>query len=280
MVCEWVEPFKEIAIARDDPWQSAVARIALRTLGFEVLFGADVAVDVRVALVGMASVEPDPDADERALHLALRASGELPPLEAVTRLAILERALDRLSLIAIGRPTVEDVGKLLRGVQRGLQEWTWEERPRTPKGTARQWNIDNEYHVQNLLWLVLAPVFPDLRREESTPQVGLLQPRADLGIPSLRLAVEAKFVKAKKSLKAVIGEIAADRSLYTVEGSCYDQIIAVIWDDGRRVEQHAMLVRSLEALDGVATAVVLSRPGKMPHTKKTAAPSSDCDVQA
>jgi len=169
------------------------------------------------------------------------------------------------------RATVADVVRLVQRVPTGFAKWTWEERPRTKSGIARQWHIDNEYHVQNFLWLVLAPLFPDLKAEDYTPQVGQTQPRADLGIPSLRLIVEVKFVRVGKSFAEVIGEISADTGLYLTPTSAYSEIVAFIWDDSRRSEQHERLAAGLRDIRGISGVVVMSRPGAMaaPHPPPT-----------
>ncbi|MBL7406418.1 hypothetical protein INQ30_29345, partial [Escherichia coli] len=62
----------------------------------------------------------------------------------------------------LGRLEPEDVLRVLQGVERSLRLWTFEERPRTPRSPMVRWDIENEYHVQNLLWATLAPLFPDL----------------------------------------------------------------------------------------------------------------------
>ena len=58
-----------------------------------------------------------------------------------------------------GRISAQDLVRLLERIPAGLRKWTWEIQPRTTNGIARQWHVDNEYHVQNLLWAVLAPIF-------------------------------------------------------------------------------------------------------------------------
>ncbi len=133
---------------------------------------------------------------------------------------------------------MEDVIKLLKRVPTGLRRWTWEKKSPIRSSQARQWHIENEYHVQNLLYFLLAPFFADIREEEYTPSVGQKQPRVDLAIPSLKLVIEIKFWYAKDKPQKVIGEIAEDTSLYLAEGSSYEQIIAFIWDDFRRTEEH------------------------------------------
>ncbi len=141
--------------------------------------------------------------------------------------------------------------------------WTWEKRARTRGGESRKWHIDNEYHVQNLLYLLLAPVFLDLTDEDYTPSVGQMHPRADLGIPSLRLIIEVKFMRSNDNPQDMIEQIAADSGLYLVENSSYSQIVAFIWDDSRRSEQHDLLRVGLRQLRGVVDAVIVSRPGSM-----------------
>ena len=184
-----------------------------------------------------------------------------------TRAALRLAALDSIQQIApaisLLRPSIEDVCRILGRVPAALRRWTWEERARTKGREARKWHIDNEYHVQNLLYFLLAPVFPDLTDEDYTPSVGQKHPRADLGIPSLRLIVEVKFMRSSDSPQDMIEQIAADSGLYLVDGSSYSYILAFVWDDSRRSEQHDLLRSGLRQLRGVVDALIVSRPGSM-----------------
>lgn len=159
--------------------------------------------------------------------------------------------------------TVDDVLTLLRNVQRSLRDWTWEVKPRTKTGTPRQWHVDNEYHVQDLLWVVLAPLFADLDSESYSKKLGFVQPRADLTIPSLKLIIEAKFAYASDSLKKIQRELSEDAAAYFPQGGAFERMIAFVWDDAARTEAHATLIRGLEQLERVAGVVVVSRPAKM-----------------
>lgn len=224
---------------------------------------AEALPEVRVALAAKGIGTAGDEAEAATLERLIRGALPDDPLHAAVLLAALDW-LRRATPVALpGRATREDVVTLLRAVPRALQEWTWENVGRTRGATPRKWYVENEYHVQNLLWAVLAPLFPDLRREEYGEQVGLLQPRLDLGIPSLRLIVEAKFIRADKQLKVALEEIAEDASLYFAGEQRYDQMIAFIWDDAARSEQHHVFVRGLEQLDRVCAAIVVGRPGKM-----------------
>ena len=101
----------------------------------------------------------------------------------------------RLPIALPGQATPATVARLLAAAPRALQLWPWEDKPKTKNSRPAKWHVDNEYHVQALLWTILAPIFPDLRREEYAAQVGPIQPRVDFGIPSLRLLIEAKFAR-------------------------------------------------------------------------------------
>jgi len=168
--------------------------------------------------------------------------------------------------------TVERVLELLRRFPRALERWTWEDTPMTSKqgAQARQWHIDHEYHVQNLLWSVLGPIFPDMEDEFYTEPIGQKHPRADLGLPSLGLVIEAKFLRASDKPQKVIEEIAADVSFYRAQGSKWQHIIPFIWDEGRRSEAHDTIQQGLAKLDGIAGTVIISRPGKMVNATPTA----------
>lgn len=175
-----------------------------------------------------------------------------------------EKGLLISSQSALGSFSLEDVSKLLTQVPAGLRRWTWEGKSRTQGGTPRQWYIDNEYHVQNLLYFLLGAVFTDIREEEYTRSVGQKKPRVDLEIPSLKLVIEIKFWRSTDKPQKVIGEIAEDASLYLAEGSPHEKIIAFIWDDYRRTEEHHLL-REIKRMNGIFDVVIVSRPARMPE---------------
>ena len=162
-------------------------------------------------------------------------------------------------------PTVDAVLAMLQNLERGMERWTWEETPRTKRqgGQAEKWQIDNEYHFQNLLWTVLAPIFPDLRDEEYTESIAQLQPKADLEVPSLKLIVEVKYLYERDRPQKIIEELAADSALYRSGERSDWSLLPVIWDDGRRSEMHGTLRQGITKLPGVVDAVIIARPGKM-----------------
>lgn len=184
-----------------------------------------------------------------------------------TRAAFLLGALEMiLSAPRTVRPeyaTVEDVARILTGLEGSFRRWTWEESPKTKRAPARQWNVDHEYHLQNILWFLLYPVFPDLRDEEYLTSTGQLQPRSDLCIPHLGLVIEAKFMYPATTARQMIEQISADAGLYLKAGSGFTTMIPVIWDERSRIEEHPLLRRGLNEVPGVRHSVIVSRPAKM-----------------
>lgn len=247
-------------------WERAQLHVASQLLGeqrFQPIELAEVCCVTKVAIAPAAEVATAHD--ERAIASAvLEHAARVDPIGAAFLLGALSRAKARVvRSIRTDVMTTDDVLALLRNVTRSLRDWTWEEKPRTKTGTPRQWHLDNEYHVQDLLWVVLAPLFSDLESEGYSKKLGFVQPRADLTIPSLKLIIEAKFAYAGDSLKKVQRELSEDAALYFPHGGPFERMIAFVWDDAARTEEHATLIQGLEQLERVAGVVVVSRPAKM-----------------
>jgi hypothetical protein len=161
--------------------------------------------------------------------------------------------------------TVSDVSRIVANVSKVFLRWVWEKKPRTTKRTAqaRKWHIENEYHVQSLLYAVLKPVFADLEEEKYLTSTGKYQPRADLCLPSLQLIIEVKYWYQGASVRELTEQVASDHSLYLRVDSPYERMIAVIWDEGVRTEQHSEFVRGLSGLTKMYSVIVLARPSLM-----------------
>jgi hypothetical protein len=226
---------------------AAETRVALRSRGIDLQLSQE-------------QFEAD---QERILTAAKLADTGVNDIRAVIRLAALDWVYRTAPIIRPSHATVRDVVDLLKRVPAGLRRWTWESKPKTSAkaAEARRWHVDNEYHVQNLLWFLLAPMFPELVDEEYVPSVGQLQPRLDLAIPSLRLIVEVKFLRSGKPMGRLIEEIGADANLYLGRSDRFTQILPFIWDDSRRTHEHDMLLAGINKLPGIVDSVVVSRPG-------------------
>ncbi len=219
--------------------------------------------EARVALADLGVVPADPECGQPAWRNALRYElGAGDQAQASLTLRAFDALCETNMPARLGRLEPEDVLRVLQGVERTLRLWTWEERPRTTKSRLVRWEIENEYHVQNMLWAILAPLFPDLNAEEYTPPVGHKNPRMDLTVPSLGLVIEVKFVRPGVSFAKVVEEIAADAALYRVDPK-WRVLIPFVWDDSFRTEEHPKLIEGLRKLEMVHDAVVIPRPGKM-----------------
>ncbi len=294
--CKWIGRCREATAGGQGlgVWREwLVARVAEHSglLWERKLGDGPEAAEVRVALrakgIGTDRSATSVEMDEQDVLAAIRkGSAGIGVARAAVRLAALDWVRRDRPVSDLRIVTLADLCALLRRLPVAMKKWTWEDKPRTKTSpAARQWHVDNEYHVQNMLWLLLAPIFPDLTDEEATPKVGPVQPRADLCIPSLRVIVEAKFMRAEDPPKKMVEQIAEDASLYFVPGSKYDSLIPFIWDDSRRTEHHEEMLKGLRQIAGVVDAVIMSRPGGMfqpnkpvvktkPSKKKKAAPKS------
>ncbi|ASP34999.1 hypothetical protein [Labrenzia sp. VG12] len=263
---QWLTNLLELSskeVSNDD-WQLGLiraGRVCLGELGIEIH-----PKDLVVALAAKGLIEPTTEDLQEgwALSSSLQQHHCGPERDAV-RLTAFDYVLARLGQITIGAMTRENLVQLLQSISRSMRLWTFESKPRTSKSAIARWEIENEYHVQNLLWAILAPVLPDLEDEENLPSIGHKNPRADLCVPSLRTIIEVKFMRrtGRAACAEITEEIAADASLYLSNTSDYDNIVCFVWDDCAQTEQHDELKAGLEAIRGVSAAVILSRPSKM-----------------
>jgi REase_DpnII-MboI len=264
----WLEGLLTEAFRRTRPrdWNESLINAAAAVIareGSRVTAGIDDDLLIALAAKGIGSITEVNRANAWAIISALTGQGD-GMTRAAAQLAALTLMLRDASTVRPGSTLPADVARLLAGVARSLRRWTWETVPRTAKSAVARWDVENEYHVQDLLWAILAPVFPDLDDEEWLKSLGQHHPRADLAIPSLRVIVEVKFLrKGKGAFAAVIEEVAADSGTYLQEGSGYGHIVAFVWDDEARTEEHAELRRGLLQIRGVEDAIVVSRPSKM-----------------
>lgn len=261
----WLGPLLRRAFdVAGDSWQQGFVRAARLMVGESGLRITPPDLAVAFAAKGIGDLQ---DGDlETAWELTARFAphDDGAPRDAV-RVAVFDHIVARQSQIRIGAANKDDLVSLLQNVGRSLKLWQYEEKGRTSRSAPGRWDIENEYHVQALLWTVLAPVFSDLEDEENLPSLGHKHPRADLAIPSLRTIVEVKFMRTsgQSACAKITEEVAADASLYLSNSAAYDDIVAVVWDDCAQTEQHHELRSGLESIKGVSTAIIIPRPSKM-----------------
>ena len=183
------------------------------------------------------------------------------------RLRALEDLMARAAQIIPHAATRDDLVAILEGTRRSLRRWPYGNQ--TPLSKPALWEIGNEYNVQDMLWAVLAPVFPDLEDEENLPSLGPKHPRADLGVPRLRTIIEVKYLRnnRQRDRAKIIEEIAADASLYLAKTTDYDAIIAYVWDDAAQTEHHHEITMGIEGIKGIVAVIIVPRPAKMDRAR-------------
>lgn len=161
--------------------------------------------------------------------------------------------------------SLDDLLGFLEHIPVGLKRWTWEDSGRTRGAQPVMWRVENEYHVQNLLYVLLAPVFNDIADEVNLQPVGQKNPRIDLYLPSLHTIIEVKYRKdVKKSFPMLIGEIAEDASLYRADAKYKDaRIVNFLWDCTRATQEHAKFKEGVLKINGISGCVVVSAPSTM-----------------
>jgi hypothetical protein len=261
---DWIAKTCSVSGQRANECQTSLIGIAHRISGAA---SENIASDeVRLIAFSKGIVSSGPDLESchriverlRATELSLVSDDELP-----IRLAALRRIEADSPRISINQATIPQVVNVLRAIPSGLQRWTWEDKAKTPKSQPRKWYVDHEYHVQNLAWFLLSPLFPDARYEENKSAVGSVHPRLDIVLPSLRLIIEVKFWRKAVKSEEVVRELAEDVGLYLTPDAPYDVIVPLIWDDGARTEEHAALISGLKGMKGIFDAVIVSRPALM-----------------
>ena len=161
--------------------------------------------------------------------------------------------------------SLDDLLEFLEHIPVGLRRWTWEDAGRTRGAEPVKWPVENEYHVQNLLYLLLGPIFNDSADEVNLQPGGPKNPRSDLYLPSLHTIIEVKYRKdVKKSFQALIGEIAEDASLYRADTKYKDaRIVNFLWDHTRATQEYAKFKEGVLKIDGIDGCVVISAPSTM-----------------
>ncbi len=185
--------------------------------------------------------------------------------QAIFYLAALEYLISTSANISLESTSKYGLVKMLKSVESALKRWPWETKAKTKRSSQQQWDIQNEYHVQSLLWSLLRPVFPDLQDEEYLKSIGYKHPRVDLAIPSLRVIIEVKYLResTQSALSGLNEEIAADASLYikNKNNTQFDSLIVFVWDHTASVQHHSTLEDGMKTINGVFDAIVISRPG-------------------
>lgn len=169
------------------------------------------------------------------------ASADAPAALLAMMIYVFDRTTEDIILVPPNGWALTDLLTFLERIPVGLKRWTWEDTAKTRGAEPVKWLIENEYHVQNLLYVLLAPIFNDISDEVYLESVGQKTPRADLYLPGIHTLVEVKYRKNNKRLFSdLIGEIAEDHSLYRADPKYKKaRLVCFLWDHTCATEEHA-----------------------------------------
>jgi len=131
---EWLVTIITKYGARLGQWERAQLQVAAAVLGEDRFQPAqpDASYCVVRAAVNPSRVALTPPDAQTIVAAVLDNAGNVDPIAAAFLLAAMHRG--KAAVVASIRAdvlSVDDVLSLLRGVPRALQEWTWEDKPRT-----------------------------------------------------------------------------------------------------------------------------------------------------
>lgn len=164
----------------------------------------------------------------------------------------------------------ETVLHMLEQFEASMKRWRWDSQDL--KFPVR-WPIESEREVQDILYLMLRPVFLDVEDEDALPKFGHSTYRADFGVPSLGLLIEVKYARSAAAFKDIEKEVLEDIVPYLQTPARYNRIIVFIYDDSASVQVHATTARALRRAPGIAGVVIVSRPSQLPADQNRSQPA-------
>jgi hypothetical protein len=109
--------------------------------------------------------------------------------------------------------------------------------------------VGSEADVQDLLYLGLKPMFPEMVYEQPSEKGAAGYSIGDFHLPSLRLILEAKYIARKSDVKEKADEIAEDIWKYATQTDC-ERIIFFVYDPNLLIPDRPNYARSLSTLHG------------------------------
>jgi hypothetical protein len=191
--------------------------------------------------------------------------------ESASQAAFIWSGVASILFHALGTASLQPrhVAAVLKNFEAAMKRWRWD-------GDNLQkpirWPITQEREVQDLLWLILRSYFPDVVDEDALPKLGHSTYKADFGIGSLKLIIEAKFATGKDDFKKIEKEVQEDCIPY-LRDLRYESLIVFIYDDSASVQEHDTTRRALLEIPGIVDVVIASRPSQLAPKSTSPQPS-------
>lgn len=158
------------------------------------------------------------------------------------------------------------VGVILSRFADAMRQWRYDG---DDLGRPIRWPITSEREIQNILWIMLRPVFNDLVDEETLRKVGHSTYRADFGIPSLGLLIEVKYARKAADFKVFEKEILEDYGAYFADNGPYRKMLVFIYDESVSVQEHGTTRNALMRLEDITDVIITCRPSHVPVVERT-----------
>jgi hypothetical protein len=162
----------------------------------------------------------------------------------------------------------DGVSVLLSRFADAMRRWRYD----TDGDHPIKWPITSERDVQNIIWIMLRPVFNDLVDEEALRKVGHSTYRADFAIPSLGLLIEVKYARKATDFKGIEKEIFEDYVAYLTEDGPYRKMTVFIYDESASVQEHGTTRNALLKLPNVTEVIIACRPSHLPVPERPPLP--------
>ncbi len=166
---------KSAKVVPHDNWEYELVKAAQAVLGI-VDWAAILEELCRVAIQTALNIETDANDMQRAWASTVVLIGEKTQPKRAAGRAVFDTCMGALSRLPIHGAGLPELIHLLDEVRDAMSHWTYETKTRVKSVIPQQWEVDHEYHVQNLLWTLLRPVFKGLVDEQSLPKVGHTEP--------------------------------------------------------------------------------------------------------
>ncbi|WP_333981577.1 hypothetical protein [Burkholderia gladioli] len=183
-----------------------------------------------------------------------------PPHQSALLWSCIRNAISDTTSNALRSPAT--VIHALRNFETAMKRWRWDtDKLQNPV----RWPIRSEREVQDILWLILRSIFDDLEDEDTLPKFGHSTYRADFGIPSLGLLIEAKYARSAGDFKNIEKEVLQDLGPYLQTPERYREVIVFIYDESSSVQHHDTTIRALRSANGITDVLVVCRPSQLPQ---------------
>lgn len=157
--------------------------------------------------------------------------------------------------------TTATIAHVLRQFEPSMKRWRWDD---SSLQRPIRWAIRGEREVQDILWHLLRPVVLDLEDEDTLPRFGHSTYRADFGVPSLGLLIEAKFARSAADFKEIEKQVLEDLVPYLKTPERYREVLVFIYDDSCSVQHHDTTINALRSVPGICDVVIACRPSQLP----------------